>query len=149
MADVSLSRATTHDAIELGPLMKPDDVNEVYAALGLSPVAGLVFSLAHSETALTARLGGEPFLMCGICRNGEDGMPWLLGSDRIHEVGRRFLRETRAGVMEMKRRYRTLYNYVDARHEVSIRWLGWLGFEIQEAAPYGFEGRPFHRFEMR
>lgn len=42
-----------------------------------------------------------------------------------------------------------LTNYVDARNAVSIRWLRWLGFEIEPAAPFGIHGLPFHRFSMR
>ena len=41
-----------------------------------------------------------------------------------------------------------MFNYVDARHTDAIRWLKWLGFEFDEAAPYGPFDLPFYRFTM-
>ncbi len=42
-----------------------------------------------------------------------------------------------------------LQNYVDARNEISIRWLKWLGFRFDpKPVPYGIWGLPFLRFQM-
>jgi hypothetical protein len=48
----------------------------------------------------------------------------------------------------MRAAYPQLENHVDARNRRALRWLGWLGFTIEAPAPWGVEGRPFHRFWM-
>ncbi len=45
------------------------------------------------------------------------------------------------------RTYRVLRNHVDARNSQAIRWLGWLGFTLKPAVPYGVARLPFHPFE--
>jgi len=147
--EISVRPATIHDAISLGPRMKREDADEAYAAIGLGPQASLILSLQASEVAGTGLIDGIPIVMFGVVRDGNKGMPWLLGSSDIQRVSRRFLRESKLCVREMKKRFDLLENFVDARHTVSIHWLRWLGFTIHDAEPYGFEHRPFHRFEMR
>ncbi|EJZ4246706.1 hypothetical protein OIA80_002500, partial [Escherichia coli] len=44
--------------------------------------------------------------------------------------------------------YPRLENYVDERNHVAKAWLHWLGFRLEEAAPYGALGLNFHRFHM-
>ena len=36
----------------------------------------------------------------------------------------------------------------DERNHVAKAWLHWLGFRLEEAAPYGALGLNFHRFHM-
>jgi len=52
-------------------------------------------------------------------------------------------------VRRQSEKFSLLYNYVDARNVKSIKWLRWLGFQLDEPAPYGVRGLPFHRFELR
>jgi RimJ/RimL family protein N-acetyltransferase len=39
-----------------------------------------------------------------------------------------------------------LENYVHAENKASVRWLKWLGFTMDEAAPYGPRGENFIHF---
>ena len=77
------------------------------------------------------------------------GVPWLLATDELESCARPFLRRSRKAVKEMMNGYSVLRNYVDARNTVAIRWLGWIGFKILPAEPFGADGLPFHPFEMR
>jgi len=77
------------------------------------------------------------------------GSPWMLGTNalRRHPVSL-----TRLAQRYLQRAMQTtphLINFVDARNTRSIHWLTSLGFSILPAEPYGVEGLPFHRFEMR
>ena len=47
---------------------------------------------------------------------------------------------------QMVMHYRLLQNHVDARNTEAVRWLGWLGFEMDPALPFGPDQLPFHRF---
>jgi len=77
------------------------------------------------------------------------GAPWLLGSDAIERHYRHFLRGSIFWVRKMRAEYSLLRNTVDDRNEVAKRWLAWLGFEIGEAVPRGYEQLPFRTFEMK
>ena len=66
----------------------------------------------------------------------------------IERHQRAFLRRNREYVRQMQAAFPTLRNMVDARNEVSIRWLRWLGFTIEPAIRWGAAGMPFHPFWM-
>ena len=58
-----------------------------------------------------------------------------------------FYKCTRQWVDDMNERYQMLFNYVDARNEVTIRWLKHLKFEFPKLIEdYGFEKIPFYLF---
>lgn len=72
--------------------------------------------------------------------------PWLLTAGVDPKL---LMRGTRVFLDQWTKEYRLLYNYVDARYEASLRWAKWAGFTIHEAMPYGYEGLPFHKIEIR
>ncbi len=80
---------------------------------------------------------------------GGVGAPWLLGTDRLFRFPGALVREGRRYVQRMLAVYPHLVNYVDARNTRSVRWLGRIGFSLHPPAPYGAQGLPFHKFEMR
>ena len=43
----------------------------------------------------------------------------------------------------MSKDYKYLYNYVDERNIVAIKWLQFLGFKDIETLPYGYEKKNF------
>lgn len=57
-----------------------------------------------------------------------------------------FAKHSRAYVEEMNRAYNYLENYVDVRNIVSIRWLKWCGFQMEEPEIHGVAQIPFIRF---
>ena len=72
--------------------------------------------------------------------------PWLIGTVDLKQHGTRFLRESRVYFDEWKQAYEELANYVDVRHTAAIRWLKWLGFQMDEPKPFGPQQLPFMRF---
>jgi hypothetical protein len=72
---------------------------------------------------------------------------WLVGTDDLIAHSTTFLRHSRQWLATMHEHYRLLYNVIDARNEVHLRWLEWLGFEfIQDVPRYGVERRKFILF---
>lgn len=130
--------------------MRAADRAEVAAASGKSPVQALAFSIRHSALCRTALFDGVPAVMFGV---GDlnilagVGAPWVLGTDAIEAGAPGFLRRSREWRDQLLRRYSTLRNLVDVRNEVSIRWLGWLGFTIY--GPITLRGHAFRLFELR
>lgn len=69
----------------------------------------------------------------------------MLGSDLIKMHSIEFLRKSKEWVEAQD--YEILYNNIDARNTVHIKWLQWLGFTfIQELPNYGVEQRLFYQF---
>lgn len=76
------------------------------------------------------------------------GSPWFLSTERAYDHPRALVSGGRHYLSRMRAHYPELFNYVDARNERSIRWLGRLGFTLRPAVPYGNLGLPFHKFEI-
>jgi len=137
------------DVPALADRVRSADRDEIMASHGLSPLAGLMLAVHASEGPRTALVDGEVMAIFGVAPDDAGAQPWLIGAEGIELFHVPFLRRSRAWVREAKARHGLLKNWVDARNTVSIRWLGWLGFEIGEAQPHGFCRLPFHPFEMR
>lgn len=109
--------------------MRMADVVEL-SATGTSPLDALVDSVNASAQAWTAESDEGIICMWGVAPMsiiGGVGVVWLLGSDLVTKVKKRFLIETLAYVKEMQRYYPTLTNFVMVGNEVSQRWLRWAG----------------------
>jgi len=147
---LSASRSSEADALALASDLRAADRQEIRAASGLTPEAALRRSWAFSTHVWAARDGeGRPIALWGVgplSLVGGRGCPWLLASDAFEQFGREIGRQSRKRLADIRRLYPELENRVDARHMKAIRWLAWLGFTIDPPAPWGIEGRPFHRF---
>jgi hypothetical protein len=140
------------DAVHVALFMRNSDKAEIWAAHNAMPLQALEYSLSCSPLQWTIRLGEEAIGLFGV---GEDpgcpdrGSPWLLATDKLEDIQTTFLKQSRDCVAKMKDRYSLLENWVDRRNLTSIKWLEWCGFTIFKPEPFGVEGKPFHRFEMR
>jgi hypothetical protein len=74
------------------------------------------------------------------------GNVWLLGSPGIQDVRYSFLRQSRHWADVLHEDYEVLWNWADARNQVHIKWLKWLGFRVIQSAPVGVNGEEFHQF---
>lgn len=77
------------------------------------------------------------------------GSVWLLGSDDLTQppLRKQFLAEGRVWLNQLHAFRPLLFNFVDARNTVHIRWLRWMGFTFLRLHPeYGVERRPFWEF---
>ena len=116
--------------------MRAEDRREIWASHRHTPAEALQRSLGRSELAWTCFVHGVPAFMWGVSRQGSlisrVGAPWLLGSERIYAVRREFLKQSRAYVDLMQERFPRLENYVHAENALSIRWLKWCGFVLDD-----------------
>lgn len=139
------------DAARLAKDMRRADALEVYAASGRTPIEAVEKSLELTLTGNKFTVEHEEAIVAifGIISSGSTGLPWMLTTDVIETVWLPFARESRRIVRAMSKSYSLLTNHVDARNTVSIEWLKWCGFTMEDAKPYGIFGLPYHRFEMR
>lgn len=75
------------------------------------------------------------------------GAVWMLATPEITQNARSVLHWTPSVLRGWHERRPLLFNYVDARNELHIRWLKRLGFVFIALRPaYGIERRPFYEF---
>ena len=75
------------------------------------------------------------------------GAVWMLCSPKILKYRRRFAKESRQWIEAMHQRYDLLWNVVDERNAVHIRWLTWCGFTfINRHETLGVAQVPFLEF---
>lgn len=138
------------DAFDLASRLRQADKDEVRAAAGLLPVAALHEGILTSDPCHTmCKASGEVVAVFGVAPQPEPllGGVWMLASPGLEDLQRPFLRKCRDWVDELNARYPILFNYVDARNTLHIKWLRWCGFtfiNLHEA--YGFERKPFYEF---
>lgn len=141
--------------VELGHIahvaawMRACDVAEIWASHHYTAQAALLEGVAVSTLAYTAMVDGEPVCIFGVAPRSlltGEGLPWMLATDGLQQIERVLARMSKPVVEAMLDAYPMLGNWVDARNTRTIRWLKWLGFTVEPAAPFGAEQLPFHRF---
>ena len=154
--NAKVTPAKEGDAESLAPRLREADKQEIYALTGLEPEPALrsCLSYANGECYSIRDLEtDEPLALFGTSSDGQEsgvGMIWLLGSDelfddRINKVS--FLRNSEIWLEKLFEKYDLLFNVVDARNTLHIRWLKWLKFKfIADIPEFGFEGRTFRQF---
>lgn len=114
--------------------LRPIDELECRASTGLLPQQALLSSLHVStdglwvitlDTLIIGVFGVAPL-------PNQMGAPWLLATDDLRVVSRKFLRESRKIVNTWQRYYVCLTNFVAAENHEAIRWLQWLGFRVEK-----------------
>lgn len=138
------------DATYLAPRLRIEDVREVQA-LGDTPLQALQVGLTGHSCLSIVNHGGEVVGMCGINHIPAYGplqaAVWLLASPGLVTIQREFMRQTRPVLDAFHASYPLLWNLVDARNEVHIRWLRYFGFTFLHLHPHvGPEGLPFYEF---
>lgn len=124
---------------------------EIMSSHGHTPESALIYSIEKTIYCKVAE-NGEPICIFGINPDsllGEKAIVWMLSTDKLKEAKIKFFRESKKYITELLEWYPLLYNYVDARNTKSIQWLRWLGAVIEEAKPFGLEGKQFHYFYFK
>lgn len=74
----------------------------------------------------------------------EIGSPFMLLTKAIKTTPIGFLKHCKEKVSDMDKRYPILFNYIDSRNELHLRWLKWLGFKTLNTKI--FNKVPFYGF---
>lgn len=138
-------RLRSEDRAELIAASGPDVAKQLHDAIRLSRgrLGEMAFAADHNDE-LVALFG---FVPAGPLSN--TAFPWLVGTPGLARIPGMLNRLTRAYCSIALKEYPVLVNYVDARNRTSVTWLERTGFKISDPEPFGVEGLPFHRFEMR
>lgn len=152
MLEVSILPTVDADLVELEKNIRDIDVKECHQVLNLPVSKALQLSRAISYEVLTGRVNGELVTIFGIANVNKlstEAAPWLLATPLIEKYAFTFARRNKAVIETWKNRHAIMSNYVHVDNKVTIHWLSWLGFNIQEPIPYGSKGELYHPFELR
>jgi hypothetical protein len=147
------------DAVDLAPRLRPWDLVECLAA-GVAPATALTMPFASGDgphcwaleqDGLVIGMGGltpMPLLFQrGKEEMGHGAAIWFLGSAEVEAGGLEFLRLSRVWVDRALAEFPLLVNIIPERCVKTIRWLEWLGFDMQDAVVH-LNGIRFVQFRM-
>jgi len=146
---ITVRRAKIKDALYLSNNLRQSDVDEIWASHHITPKDALIDGVNNSIFACTV-CNGYPIAMFGIVPEtilGTKASVWMLASDDLKKIKRRFAKNSRHFIDMMLEFYPYIYNHVDDRNKESIKWLEFCGAHIKsDPEPFGVEQMPFHYF---
>lgn len=151
MAAAEVLPVSVQDVAAIAAIARQADIDELTEALGVSIEDALLGGIRDSLNAKQIVVDGKVVAVFGdavFSLLGGVGVPWLISTIHVQAHARAFLRVCKPEVQQMLTRHPHLMNYVDARNTSAIRWLKWLGFKFESAAPYGARRFLFHKFTM-
>lgn len=144
--------ATVADAHSLAPRLRKADIQEITALSPISPLQALLVGVEQGTECLSIIADdGLVIGLFGIHHHPAFGpnqaAVWMLGSDDLVSIKTEIMRQTVPILTGFHLKYPLLWNLVDARNEVHIRWLKRFGFVALHLHPHvGVEQRPFYEF---
>lgn len=144
--------ATLADAVSLAPRLRQADLAEIKATTSMPPEAVLKESITDGlETYAAEGTDGLVIALFGIARfpnqDPDEAVVWMVGSDDSVRNKTAFVRAAREFLKSAHQRFPLLWNVIDARNVVHIKWLKRFGFTaIRRHERLGVEQRPFIEF---
>lgn len=150
--NIVVRNSTKQDAEYLAKHMRQSDKDEIMASHGHTPEEAMNESMEHSILSFTVEKEGNPVVMFGVTPESgllsQSGVIWMLATDGIDTIKRRFAKHSRKFINMMMEVYPKLSNYVDCRNVKSICWLKWCRASFGEPVVYGVGGLDFIPFKF-
>lgn len=138
------------DAYCLAPRLRQADLMEIDAASGENALQALVRGYERSYQPYTMLVEDQVIGMFGAVPTDRDSITaavWLLSTDDLFNIRYQFLRNSHLWLDCLHKPFSVLFNYVDCRNTVHIRWLKWCNFKfIAKHDQFGVKKEPFYEF---
>ena len=143
-----IRKTIPEDIDYLAPRLRYEDKREILASTGLLPYEALL--KGYLENVIVFTIVNRKNIPVGIfgvndCGSGV-GAIWLLASEDLTTAQISFLRQCRDVVKVLNTKYKILWNFVDCRNSLHIKWLKWCGFKFINKQKYGVLNKPFYEF---
>jgi hypothetical protein len=148
MPTILVRDATQADVDHVAHQLREADLIELRAAGFADPAGEVRRGWTGSDWTKAVLLDDVPAILYGVAPTGLQGCgsPWMLATDGVSAIRRKFLLGSFAEVVRMRESYTFLVNRVHRGNAISIKWLKWLGFTI-DPEPAGPNGQ-FFTFTM-
>jgi hypothetical protein len=129
--------------------LRQADIEEWEAFSGVHPRNLLPFLAYDPNTNALVNSDGVPVGLFGVTPfrdNHKVGIVWMVATPLLIKSQIEFLRKSVKWLDDVQcEKYPVLFNYVDARNTVHIRWLKWCGFQvISRKERWGAQSLPFY-----
>ena len=137
-----IRKTILEDLDYLAPRLRFEDKREILSTAGMTPYTALYYSYLKSEIVFTiVNTKKEPVGIFGITVGGAI---WLLATDKLKNIQYSFLKENKKVIDFLNTKYKILWNFVDCRNSLHIKWLKWCGFKFINKKKYGVLNEPFY-----
>lgn len=143
---LTIEPATLPAVLWIAGRLRAEDMRELGISTPEEAELVLYQALEVSTWARVGLIDGVPAIAYGVAPGGRliEGTPWMLATERIHEVKKQFWGYCRAQVADMLASYPYLTNRVHVGNTVALAWLRRLGFTV-DPKPRGLNGQ-FRKF---
>lgn len=152
MARIRIGPAHPDMAPFVAAALRPSDRRECEAIVGGPDIEPSIReSIERSSWAFAAVEARGILALWGVAPVtviGRSSAPWALFTVLAADHRVAIARESRRWVNIMRDEFPEMVNAVDARNRSALRWIQWLGFDIEDAVPIGAARVPFHPFRM-
>ena len=120
------------DCKELADNLRKPDFDEVVIVTKEEPIKPITRGFRISKYCKSVVKDGNLIAMYGLAPTefNKGGSPFLLGTNRFLEIRIPCARQSKKRVEEMQNLYPILWNFIDSRNEIHLRWIKWCGFKI-------------------
>lgn len=141
--------ASLQDIKVLANNLRKEDEREIRTMTQEEPIKSMIRGFLVSDMCKVVYLNKKLVLIYGVSKTSEAevGCPYMLATDELPKIGLRFVRNSKHRIDEMHEFYPILFNYIDSRNSLHLKWLKWCGFEI--IGEKFFNNVKFHRFIKR
>lgn len=116
------------DILELSDNLRLEDKQEMEGLGYPDPLLPLIESFHNSDECWTIKVK-ENNKVAGVY-GVNDGLIWLMATPEILKGKIQFLRNCRQEVERLNTKYPVLYNIVDSRNDLHLKWLQFCNFEF-------------------
>ena len=136
--------ATISDIVHLAFNCREADKQECLDHTGQVPLLAIYGAFVNTKESYTGFYNDQLVCCYGLI---ESGCIWMCATNYIESVPMTFLKHSKLKLKELFNNYDMIWNYVDARNVVHIKWLKWLGFTIiNKHNQFGIGRIPFYEF---
>lgn len=145
--------AKIEDCRELAENMRQAEIDEVMTSGAKSAYQAVKSSFDLSSFSTSLFYKDKIVLMFGVVPVnflGSKAKVWMLTSNEIGNINvKTFLKASKYWINRLLLIYPTLYNFVDARHTKSVKWLEVCGAYIDFENPVKCNEVAFYYFELK
>lgn len=131
--EIAEIRTTQKHINELSENIRDADKEEIIAKTGKQDFKKVIVQgWLIADTCKTVLVDNKVAFVYGIVESEHKdiGSPFMLATPLISKIKIPLIKNCRQRVYEMEQKYKMLFNYIDSRNDLHLRFIKWCGFEI-------------------